>query len=379
MARKTKEELNDICRKLNIDTLWSWSRYHCYKQDKYEYFLKYVKHIPEDRDPSIYSVSGGYIHDIIEKLYNNKISYEDMLNEYENSLFVMNCSDLKYNRSDSSKNESIASKYENCMRHFFENHNQIDLPHKTEQFILIKISDDIYMQGYIDMVCYDLNNDPIIIDWKSSTRYQGQKIEKEAGQLLLYSYGVSQIKKIPLKNISCKWNFLKYVTVTIEQKNGKKKDRYIERNSIGDNLVNTARMWLKTFGHEDQIEDYIDKMVTENSIEYLPKEVQEKFEIKDCYVDVPLSNERVQELIEDIITTIHEIRMKEEEYKKTGDDHIFWQEITQNDEFRMATICGYSRKYHKPYDEYLKEKELFIEEDEQNNEENDLLDFINQL
>lgn len=61
-----------------MDTLWSWSRYHCYKQDTYEYFLKYVLHEPEDRTNSIYCVSGGNVHEIIEQLYTDQIKYEDM-------------------------------------------------------------------------------------------------------------------------------------------------------------------------------------------------------------------------------------------------------------------------------------------------------------
>ena len=116
MARKTKQELNELCKKLHTDILWSWSRYHCYKQDTYEYFLKYMLHEPEDRTNSIYCVSGGNVHEIIEQLYTDQIKYEDMAELYEDSLFTMNCAELKYNRSDSGKNEAIADKYENCIR-----------------------------------------------------------------------------------------------------------------------------------------------------------------------------------------------------------------------------------------------------------------------
>lgn len=63
--------------------------------------------------------------------------------------------------------------------------------------------------------------------------------------MVIYAEGIRQALNIPLEDIVCEWNFLKYVTVTIEQKNGKKKDRYIERNSIGESLINTAKMWLK--------------------------------------------------------------------------------------------------------------------------------------
>lgn len=86
------------------------------------------------------------------------------------------------------------------------------------------------------------------------------------------------------------------MTVTIEQKNGKTKDRYIERNVIGEKLVNTAKMWLKEFGYEDDIEKYIDEMTLNNNIDCLPEEVRDKFEIHDCYVQIPLTTEKINDL-----------------------------------------------------------------------------------
>lgn len=395
MARKTREELNALCKKFGTDILWSWSRYHCYKQDKWEYFLKYILHEKEDRTNGIYGVSGGNIHDIIEGLYSNKIKYEDMLDAYEDSLFTMNCADLKYNRSDSEKNELIANKYENCIRHFFRHHNVIQFPHMVEHFITIKISDDVFMQGYVDMLYIEKRVDKNgnekkiihIVDWKSSTRYVGKKIDEECGQLVLYSEGVRQALNIPLEDIVCEWNFLKYVTVTVEQKNGNKKDRQIERNIIGESLVNTAKMWLKFFGYEEQTEKYIDEMVLNNNLDCLPKEVREKFEIKDCYVQVSLTREKIDELKQDIVETVSEINTKFKEYKDTHDENLFWQEVTPADEFRLQTLSGYSRKLHKPLDVYLKDKEIFMNndknsEDKKNSEpseEDDLLAFVNSL
>lgn len=390
MARKTGKELNEICNKLHVNILWSWSRYHCYKQDRWEYFLKYILHEKEDRTNSIYCISGGNVHDIIEQLYTGEIKYEDMSELYEDSLFAMNCAELKYNRSDSDKNDAIANKYENCIRHFFNNHNLIEFPHKVEHFITIKISDDIYMQGYIDMLYIepyiDANGNKRkkvhIVDWKTSTRYQGTKIDAECGQLVIYAEGIRQTLNIPLEDIVCEWNFLKYVTVTIEQKNGKTKDRYIERNVIGEKLVNTAKMWLKEFGYEDDIEKYIDEMTLNNNIDCLPEEVRDKFEIYDCYVQVPLTTEKIDNLKKDIIDTVSEINKKSKEYKDTGDENVFWQEVTDADEFRLATLSGYSRKLHRPYDQYLKNKELFLKngsEDEADSEEDDLLAFVNSL
>lgn len=394
IIRKTRDELNELCKKLNVDILDSWSKYHCYKQDKWEAFLKYVLHEKEDRTNGIYAVSGGYCHDIIEKLYSGEIEYKDMINMYEDSLLTMNIAELKYDRNDDEKNEKIANKYESCIRHFFKNHNVIKQPHRIEHFIIIRITDDIVLQGYIDFLFTEKYTDENgnektrirIVDWKTSTRYSGKKIDSECGQLVIYAEGIRQALDIPLEDIICEWNFLKYVTVTYEQKNGKKKNRYIERNVIGESLVNTAKMWLKEFGYEDDMESYIDKMILDNTIDCLPKEVRDKFEIKDCYVQVPLSEEKIDELKSDIADTIHEFRDKEKEYKATKDEMLFWQDVTDEDAFRLATLSGYSRALHKPYDAYLKDQDMFknnTDEDldniENNTEEEDLLSFLNSL
>lgn len=395
IIRKTREELNEICKNLNVKVLDSWSKYHCYKQDKWEAFLKYVLHEKEDRTNGIYAVSGGYCHDIIEKLYSEEIEYKDMINLYEDSLLTMNIAELKYDRNDAEKNERIANKYENCVRHFFQNHNVIEQPHRIEHFITIRICDDIVLQGYIDFLFTEKYLDENgkektrvrIVDWKTSTRYSGKKIDQESGQLLIYAEGIRQALGIPLEDIVCEWNFLKYVTVTYEQKNGKKKDRYIERNVIGESLVNTAKMWLKEFGYEDDIDFFVDKMVLENTIDYLPEEVRNKFKIKDCYVQVPLSEEKIDELKSDIADTIHEFREKEKEYKETEDEMLFWQDVTDTDAFRLATLSSYSRKLHKPYDVYLKEHEMFKmntedsfdEIEKSGSEEDDLLSFLDSL
>lgn len=381
MARRTKEQLNKICKQHNVDKLWSFSRYDCYKTDKWEYFLKYILKEKEDKKNGIYCVAGNVAHEILEKLYLNEIDYDDMSEKYEDELFAMDCAELKYNQADEEKNKLIKNKYESCMRHFFKNHHVIKAPHKVEEFILIKISDKIYFQGYADFI-YIENKDGKkiihIVDYKTSTKYSGSAIESHGKQLMLYAEGIRQSLNIPIENIICEWNFLKYVTATVEQKNGKSKDRYIERNSIGESLVNTAKMWLKSFGYnEEQIEQYTATMINKNSLDDLPTEVKEKFKFADCYIQVPIDEEKIENLKKDIISTINEINEKENKYLQDKDEDVFWQEVTTGDEYRLYNLSGYSRRLHKPWDEYLKNKEMFVEDSSE--EDTELMELLNSL
>ena len=63
--RLTKEELEKIKNKYDVDILWSWSRVSAWHTSKYEWFLRYVQHIEPDRTDCIYGQEGSYSHDII--------------------------------------------------------------------------------------------------------------------------------------------------------------------------------------------------------------------------------------------------------------------------------------------------------------------------
>lgn len=369
--RKTPKEINEICKKFHTNILWSWSRYNIFKTDPYSYFLKYIKGEKEDRRDSIYCVSGGYCHDILEKYYNGEIQQSDMINEYEDSLFTMNLAEYKYDRSDEDKNSAIAEKYESCIKHFFRNHIKSDnLKMLLEMFCVIKVTDDIIFQGYIDNcgMYKDENGEKriVITDYKTSTIYKGEKLEKESGQLYLYAEGIRQRTNLPLDHISIRYLFLKYVNVKCLQANGTWKERQIERNQIGSKLYTTAKMWLGKlgYGEGEYIKDnYLDEMLMLNSIDNLPDDVKDKMIISDCYVYLPLAQENIDNLKSDIIDTVNEINSKTKGYKEANDDHIFWSDINEKNEYYYAVLSGYSRASHKPYNEYLENKEMFQNKD----------------
>ena len=370
--RKTQQELQQIKKDNNVDTLWSWSRLNTYKTDPYGYYLKYICKEKEDRTDSIYTVSGGICHDILEKYYNEVIKQEDMINEYENNLMTMQLADLKYDRTDEDKNNKIANKYESCIKHFFVNHQKpTNLKMKTEMFCLIKITDDIIFNGYIDNlgVYKDKNNitHMVITDYKTSTIYKGEKLKKESGQLYLYAEGIRQKTHLPLENISIRYLFMKYVNVKIQQVNGKWKERQIERNQIAEKLIPTIRMWLNKLGYK--ADDYVGEIMFTNSLECLPEDVQDKFIISDCYVYLPLNEGIIDNLKQDIIKTVSEINLKQVEYNKTKDDKIWWSEINSRNEYFFSCLSGYSRKLHKPFDEYLKSKEDTINDNSDSDDE----------
>ena len=360
--RKTFEELQKMCEALKVDRLNSWSRVNCIHNSLYEYYLKYILHKEEDRDDSIYKVTGGISHDIIERFYTGEITYKDMLEEFEDGwVTAFDIAELKFVRGDGERNKSIAAKYYYDLKNFFSTHEVITDKIDIEKFVTIKVGDEYY-QGYIDAQVIDKDGNITILDWKTSSIYKGEKAKNECGQLVMYAMGLHQ-QGLPYEKIKIAWNFLKYQCVTVQSKKGVKKIREIERCELGDKLHANAKMWLKDFGYtEDQTFEYLDKLSQTNDISCLPKEIQEKYEVHDCYVYVDLTDELINHWETFIIDTMNMIRKKEKEYyelKESGQyeaaDKLWWEdeESLKKQSYYLNNLCGYSPNLHKPLKSYV--------------------------
>ena len=111
MARLTGEQLDALMKKENCNRIWSWSKINCFHVSPYEYYLKYIKKAKEDRADSIYTTTGGLAHNILEKFYTGEITYDKMIDEFEDGWIVAaDIADLKFDRADEERNEQIKNK-----------------------------------------------------------------------------------------------------------------------------------------------------------------------------------------------------------------------------------------------------------------------------
>lgn len=353
MARLTSEQLQALMKKEGVDKLWSWSKINCFHTSPYEYYLKYIKKAKEDRANSIYVTTGGIAHDILEKLYTNQITYGEMAEQFEDGWMVAaEIADLKFDRSDEERNAKIKDKYYENLVHFFNNHTKLENKPIIEQFVKVNIGGNL-IQGYIDIAFKDDDGCITIQDWKTSSIYKGAKAENESGQLVLYAIAINQ-QGVPMDKIKIRWNFLKYVSIQYQQKNGEIKTREVERCKIGESLQSNAKTWLKHFGYEP--DEYLKKMLDTNGIDCLPEEIKEKYVISDCYVYIDLTDKLINKWTEHVITIIKDIELREADYAETHSDACFFDtdESVKEQSYYFANLCGYSRALHKPYDEYCK-------------------------
>lgn len=358
MARLTSEELQTLMKNEGVSRIWSWSKWNCFHTSPYEYFLKYILHKKEDRTDCIYTTTGGIAHDIMERRYTGKLPYEQMIDDFEDGwVTAFNIAEMKFDRNSPEKNDKISQKYYENLKHFFMNHTPLKYKPVIEQFVKAKIGDNLF-QGYIDVCFKDDEGNFNILDWKTSSIYKGKKAENECGQLVVYAIGLNQ-QGVPMDKIRICWNFLKYVSIQYEQANGAVKTREVERCKIGESLQTNAKMWLKKLGYVDQVDDYLKLLLDTNDIECLPKEVQEKYIISDCYVYVPLTDELINRWKETIISTINDIELREKDYEETQSDKAFWDtdESVETQSYYFSTLCGYSPNLHLPYKAYLERTE----------------------
>lgn len=359
--RLSYEELNKVKEQYGVDILWSFSRFNCYRTSKYEYMLKYIQKVKENNDKvSAYAPLGTVCHDNIEAYYEGKLSADSLPNEFDDAFTVnIDIAGLCFDRCDNTKNENIKTKYYKNLMHYFENFKPMDVTPKLEQFLTIKVTDDIVFQGYADCLSIE-DGYCIVTDFKTSSIYKGKKAEKESAQLVLYSEALRQ-KGFPKDKIKARWAFLKYVDIDCEQVNGKIKTRTVERSEIGNSLQASAKTWLKKYGYEDDLLVYLDALAQSNDIKVLPEDVQKKFVVKDCYVYIDNIWNLYDELKDEIIETIAEINNKTEKYNELKDtdleaaENLFWDddETLKAQSYYFNNLCGYNIPTVKPYKQYL--------------------------
>lgn len=357
MARLSHEELDRIEKKYNVSRIWSFSRINTYLTSKYEYMLHYVKHIPEDRQDCAYTSLGSLCHDTLDDYYEGKISYEGMVEQFNDGwLTAIDIADLKLDRNDDEHDKNLKEKYKLDIQHFFKNHVKYNHKLLVEKPVITNVNSNIFV-GYADAIYKDDDGDYYIIDFKTSSAsgFTGKSLEKKSTQLVLYSMALIQAG-IDIERVHPCFNMLKYVNVETTLKNGKTKQRMIERFKIGESLMSNARTWLKSFGYnEGEIDDYLKLMLGANSIEVLPEEVQEKYKFEDCHIYVPLTQELIDKTVSEITATIQDIEAREKDYSETHSDKCFWddEDSVKSESYYYSTLCSYSPSKLLPYKSYL--------------------------
>lgn len=340
-----------IMDKFGVDRLWSYSRFNTYYERPWEYYLAYIKKVP--RGENIYTQWGTTSHEIIQDFYEDKMKYEDMITKFEEAVL-----DWRLNSHLKFMSENVEHGYLDNLRDYFQTTEVI--PHKVinEKPVCIKFHDDkrdrdIVFIGYIDSEYTDENGVLNIVDYKTSSKsgFSGAKLKDHSRQLKFYALGVSQFRGIPLDKIRLRYDLMKYVEVSYMQKNGKLNKSKQERRSWVDGMKAKMRKELAALDFDPiEVDEAVNIAISNNNMDNLPKEVQDKFGLGNCYIDVTIDEDEAEELRQLVCEVVAEVEEKEalpDLERAFPEPNI----IGTSDQFYYETLASHLLPYAEKYQE----------------------------
>lgn len=171
------------------ETVYSWSRINSFALAEMEegcFHNYYVQYIEGDRGIGNYfSDYGTLMHETIEKIHNNELFEWDYESEIRNGL-----KNLKFKPPFPNMGKS----YEKSMYEFFvhSNFSEMFKDYKiveAEEEFRINI-DGIHIKGFPDMIGEHSKYGLVVVDYKSSKVYTGDKLKHNIMQLYVYAIAV---------------------------------------------------------------------------------------------------------------------------------------------------------------------------------------------
>lgn len=365
--------------------VYSISRLNTFNTCEYGFYLTYG--LKEESEDNIYSFAGSKIHDIMDRIYNEKKHYDIDRIEEEFEDFMMECSiiGLRF-PSDKIEKNWLAD-----MTHFVSNYTKLDSETlHSEERVLTKIN-GVWLQGYIDY--QELNEDGTIniIDWKTSSKFTGKRLKEAGRQLLVYKLA-KESEGLKVDRVG--WFMTKYLNISYYQKNGKKKTSMYPRskwvyklsktlekmlndytyevtsqtivinnleeilefsdvkinNRINKNdyigVVETlierypqGRRWrklLEEYGHDEFYNSIlVEESIVNNNLDNLPENFQKLFTIEDCLLWYEYTEEDVEEVKEFVKETVKNINNKDLE-----NDMDWNPDGIMTEHFYCENLCG---------------------------------------
>lgn len=336
--------------------VYSFSKLSTINQCLYGAYLTYKKH--EKGKNSCYGIAGTATHDCLEKIINNEATEKDLLPTIQETLDELDMLGLPFPK-DRNGGESIRDGWVADMTHFCKTFKAPKGNFSTEEFFLYKTDEDVYLQGYQDLI--QLHNDETIsiLDWKTSSMYSKTDLLEHGRQLVIYLLAKEQEGK---KVRKVAWIFLKYAEVkflgkkTVKSKSVSEISKVIERKNIVKELERHIVAKLQGKGIEDiEIELIMDNAKETNEI---PEQVVDQFKIIPYVMYYDITEEIKQECINYINNTV-------KMWENLGDDELEYPprdfyKVQKNgkkveDTFFCNTLCNHrdSCKYIKEHNEKI--------------------------
>lgn len=307
----------------------SYSRLSTFNNCEWEFYLSYILHKPKRNN--IYGFIGGETHDIVQSMQQGKMTKEEGLKRFLNKIDELKMFDYSF------PTEKVEKNFVECVSHYIKHFEPIT--YKKQD---IEIGYDIYcgktntlVLGFIDLLIHNSNdNEVIIYDYKTSSKYSKVDFNKHKLQLLGYAKGV--INQYNLKPIKTAFDMLKYCNIKyINNKNKEKQYSCVDRNKIGSKMRKETEKLLEG---RDDIDLILDEFEKTNEI---PEILKDKIKIENYYKEVDVSELNLfDEFVDNTIEKIN---------KKNNANDYKPKYITERTSFYCNILCGQRNncKYYK--------------------------------
>lgn len=205
----------------------SYSQYSIYKLCPYQWYLAYCKKL-RVYEPTINTVFGTAMHETLQNylkimFYTSSIEADqiDLISYFKDKLTEVYQKEFDKVKKHFTDAEALAEYFEDGSEIliYFKQHQHKLFPKKDHRLLGIEIplsiylSNNLYLNGFIDLVVYDEKNDKVIIyDFKTSRQGWGIKEKKnkiKISQLLLYKTYFAQLFGIEIEKIDVKFTILR--------------------------------------------------------------------------------------------------------------------------------------------------------------------------
>ncbi|MEH7209983.1 PD-(D/E)XK nuclease family protein [Priestia megaterium] len=416
--RLNREQLNLIQEKMGVDKLWSYSKVGTFDQCTWLYKLKYIDKIRVKGD-NCWTWWGSASHEIMQDWYDKKFNeYIEMAGVLEKKVIEYSLiADKKYHFPDDNQWKNYIAN----IRHYFANTEIIPFNVINERAVLAVFQgiEKYVFQGYLDSEFVDAEGNLVIMDYKTSSisGFTGQDLIKKARQLIIYAIGVSQhgrmidgeMRQFPIDKIKVRYDMMKYVNVTFMQKNGNIKVTKAERRNWVGHMATQLRKDLEDIPKdiekcekeikklerkynakvrtedekreleplikeqydrqaylenyvfdEEKVAELIEQACTSNELTCMPPFIQEKYTVGNCYIDVELTPEVIEECRTELVATLDQITLKSKKGVDT-EEAFDRSRIENSDSYYCVNLCD-MKDHCKHYKEFKQHNEMFLME-----------------
>lgn len=327
--------------------IYSISRLNTMNQCPYQSYLNYVKHEPQKL--GIWGQMGGKTHDALQACIDTHCDESIIQKAIQEELDDLELLGVEF-PLDKNGNPTIKNNYLANMMRFAKEFKTPKGKFETEQLVLYPIPDhsNSYMQGYIDVIKYENDGSIDIIDWKTSSQFQGKHLIEAGRQLVLYALA-KQAEGYKINKLM--WVMLKYCVTTWTLKNGKTKEKISEWRNLVKDLRSVLEKKLSDAGYDDFD---IDMLMTEaqanNSLDNLPEKIKNQFKTRIYVREYDFSQENIDETLDYICRMV-------DKYEAAGEDEANYPPcvIDKSTSFFCNSLCGYGYEKCKYYRDYCEQ------------------------